>query len=104
MTKLYGLQDEDTDTISIHSILEAVQSSLQGVSQAHMKVKMNSVWLQTDLLSLEGFHSSAVREWLDKYRGKKMDNNYSILCYFEIFVIQAGIYLAFCREGDSVIV
>ena len=66
-----------------------------------MKVKMNSVWLQTDLLSLEGFHSSAVREWLDKYRGKKMVD-YPFLCYLEkSFITHVGIYLPFCREGTT---
>ena len=90
--KLYRLQDEDTNTLSIHSILEAVQSSLQGVSQPQLQVKMNSVWLQTDILSLEGFHSSAVREWLEKYRGIKMVDN-TFISYMDLSLEGTTLYL-----------
>lgn len=73
LAKLYNQLDEDADMSSVHRVLEAVQSSLHPTSQPSADLSnINTTWLQSDLLCLEGFHGSAIRAWLEKYKGREL--------------------------------
>lgn len=68
MSRIYRLQDENTDTTKINRILESVVNSLKVPPDQ----RLPSQWIHTDLMYLEGHHLAALKDLVAQNAGTKM--------------------------------